>query len=225
MPQLENSKEEVKAAASILTRAEVQLAQTTIIAPYTGLVLSCSVDPGESLFSGDQVAIIQSVDTFEVPLHLDAKQWAQLPESWMGMEVSLLNPQTGSNWLAKAVRDGGALSRSSRLRTLYLEVEQPYEQNPPLLPGTFVQADISGRNITGLLAIPESALTRKGTVWFVDANQRLRFFKALPVFYKAGMVFIRPTDKTPVPIRICVSPNSGFLAGQKVKAMARNLEN
>lgn len=219
-PQLEAAKGEVKAAQRALDRAKKELEYTSIRAPFNGLIVHRNVDLGESLLAGDEVAIIYGTEKAEISVHLDAKQWSLLPDRWNGIKATLRDPSRGVSWDAVVVREGGHLDRKSRLRTLYLEVSRPYELTPPLLPGTFVQVDLPGRKVPRLLRLPESALTRKGLVWYVDETPTLRNFMAEPVFYGAGDVFLSPPDEAPFPLRVAVSPTTSFTAGLNVKPIA-----
>lgn len=214
-PQMEVARSAVRAAAAALTDAEVELSRTEIRAPFDGVVVSRAVDPGESLFAGDVVAVIYSTDAMEVGVPLDARQWALLPHDPVGTDAALVDPWGGAAWAAKAVRDGRRHERRSRLRTLYLRVDKPLEQRPPLLPGKFVRAELRGRGVPGLLRLPESSLTKAGLVWTVDPDHRLRSFRAEPVFRGDGTVYVRaPAGGAH---RVVVSPNSSFVAGLPVR--------
>ncbi len=215
-PQLEAAQTEVKAAKSALHRAKKELCFTSIRAPFDGLVVMRHVNLGESIFAGDEVATIYGTEKAEIAVHLDASQWSLLPPDWKGIGATLRDPSQNATWEAIVVRDGGHLDRKSRLRALYLEVYNPYELNPALLPGTFVQVEICGQTLPHLLSIPESALTRKGYVWYLDEYDTLRRFKAKPVFYREGEVFLSPPKTAVFPLRVTISPTTNFAVGLKV---------
>jgi multidrug efflux pump subunit AcrA (membrane-fusion protein) len=212
-PQLAAARSEVKAAQAALAHAETLLGYADIRAPFNGVVMKRSVNPGESLFAGDEVAVLYDANIAEISIQLDAVQWALLHESIYDTKVILTDSQQQATWEAGVVRESRHLSRDSRQRTIFLQVKQPLRRTPPLLPGTFVRAEITGRKIHGLLCIPETALTKKGIVWFVDRHNQLQPHQFEPVFYGEGMVYIRNPENTDRPVRIAMSPNSSFASG------------
>jgi RND family efflux transporter MFP subunit len=219
-PQLEAARSAVEARQAALAFAETQLGDTQIRAPYAGVIMGRAVNPGETLFVGDEVFTIFGRHAMEVGVHLDADQWALLGPVNGETAVRLVSIQQGTVWPAQVVRDSRHLDRQSRLRTLYLRVDKPLAQTPPLLPGSFVRAEITGRPIPDIVCIPEAALTNKGLVWLVDEDNRLRSYNAQPVFYGEGVVYIRHPDASRQPLRVAVSPNTSYTNGLLVEAMA-----
>lgn len=212
-PQIKAAQSEVAAAKAALIHAETLLRYTDIRAPYDGVIMQRIVNPGEMLFAGDEIARLYGMETVEVGVHLNTNQWPLLPESLYETNVTLREPQQQTTWNARVIRESLHLNRESRLRTLFLQVKHPLDQTPPLLPGTFVRAEITGKKIPGLLCIPEPALTRQGIVWFVDSENRLQARQLEPVFYGEGVVYVpAPSDMTS-PMRVAVSPNSSFTTG------------
>ena len=216
-PQLEAARAALKAAEDAVINAKKEQSYTRITAPFDGIILSRQVNPGETLFSGDEVCTLWSVDTAEIGVHVANDQWELLGEEKNRMDVHLVSPQTGATWTARVVRDARRLDPESRLRTLYLKVDRPLDQTPPLLPGTFVRAEISGREISNLLCIPETALTQQGLVWLVDADDRLRAIQARPVFHGEGCVYIHNPWDTKEALAIAVAPNASFTNGLLVQ--------
>ena len=219
-PQLEAAQSELEAAQTALVRAKTLLRYTDVHAPFDGVIMQCMVNQGETLFTGGEIAVIYGMDTVEVGLHLDADQWTLLPEQIGNVSVRLYDSKRKSSWSASVVRESRHLNRDSRLRTLFLQVKYPLEQTPPLLPGTFVEAEITGREISDLLSIPEPALTKQGLVWFVDSENRLRPRRLEPVFYGEGIVFMCVPFDMEQPVRVALSPNSSFVSGLKIKPIA-----
>ncbi len=219
-PQLAAARAEVKAARAALEHAEMLLGYTDICAPFDGVIMQRGVNPGETLFAGNEVARLYGMESAEVGVHLNAAQWALLPEALHDIEVKLIDPQQNASWKARVIRESRHLSRDSRLRTLFLHVEQPLGQTPPLLPGTFVRAELRGKAIPDLLRIPETALTKQGVVWFVDRSDRLQPLRLEPVFYGEGVVYVGTPQTLGRPFRIAIAPNSSFTGGMVVQPMA-----
>ena len=220
-PQLKVARANVEAARTALVHARQQLAWTEIRAPYDGVVVARNVDMGESLFAGDLVGSVFGLDAVEIGVQLDNTQWDLLPRPWAGVSALLRDPQHPSGWPATVVRDSRRLYKSSRLRTLFLRVENPLEHKPPLLPGMFVRAEVSGREIPGLIRLPDAALTKSGRVWLVDAENCLKSHRVEPVFRGDGTVFIEALSGTSEPLRVAVSPNDSFTDGMRVRPMEK----
>ena len=220
IPQLTAAQSELAAAQAELTRAETLFSYTDVRAPFDGVIMRCMVGRGETLFIGEAIAEIYGLEAVEVGVQLDAAQWALLPDQIDQAVVRLNDPHGNLSWEAAAVRKSLHIDRDSRLRTLFLQVRRPLEQTPPLLPGAFVQAEVTGREIPGLICIPEPALTKEGIVWFVDPNNRLQPRRMEPLFYGEGTVFIHAPVDIEEPVRAAVSPNSSFIRGLLVQPIA-----
>lgn len=223
-PQLLAARSELDAARAALEAARTRLSHTEIHAPFDGVILERSVNPGESLFAGDAVATLYNTDAMEIGVQLNAHQWSRLPEPLLGSTVTLKDPQQSGIWEARVVRQGRSLSQTSRQRALFLQVQHPLEQTPPLLPGTFVQAEIVGREMADLLAVPEAALTKAGQVWFVDAHNRLRPRRLEALFFESGLAYIQAQAEMAAPLRVAVHPNSSFTSGLLVQPLTEKKE-
>ena len=239
-PQLNAARAGLGAAQNALAFSKTRLSYTRICAPFDGIILKRHVNPGESLLTGDPVFMFYGIKTAEVGIQVSAEQLAFLGISLSGnhrsnakisrqadtgkdlagqkqMVARLVSTEQDATWQARVMRDGQCLNSQSRLRTLFLQVEQPMTQTPPLLPGAFVRAEITGRNVPGLLCLPETTLTRQGKVWFVDKENRLRSVPARPVFYGRGVVYIRAPEDSRQTFRIAIRPNASFACGLLVR--------
>jgi hypothetical protein len=80
-------------------------------------------------------------------------------------------------WQGRIVRTDASIDVNSRVVYAVAEIEQPFAREegsdrPPLAPGLFVNATISGRQLPQVALLPRSALRSDGTVMVVDAQQR-----------------------------------------------------
>lgn len=216
-PFLDAVRADVEAAKSALENARVQLDHTELRAPYDGVIMKRFVNPDETVFAGDEVATLYSLSAVEVGISLDTVQWASLSTPLNTTMARLSNPRQKAAWDAVVVRESLHLDRETRLRTLFLEVKDPLNQTPPLLPGTFVRAELTGKEMAGLLCIPEAAQTKEGLVWLVDNSSRLKAHKTEPLFYGEGLAYIRNPEPKEKAVRVAVSPNASFTNGLKVQ--------
>lgn len=213
-PQLAAARSEVDAAGSTLEHAQIMLKNTAIRAPFDAMIIRRNINLGEILFTADEIATVFGVESAEISIHIDPANWSLLPEPAGDAQVSLFDTGQAASWQADVIRKSNHLNSKSRLRTLVLQVTQPLSRHPQLLPGTFVRAEITGRQVPDLLRIPESALTSQGLVWFVDSNNQLHKFAAEPLFFGKDVVFIPlPETIKKTSLLVAVSPNASFVSG------------
>jgi len=217
-PQLRVALDQVKAAEANLVQANKLLEYTSVTAPFDALIVDRNISVGDSVFSGDEVGSLYGTDKALVTVHLDGKQWSLLGDECRGRHVVLKDPQTDASWIAQVAREAHMLSEDSRLRSLYIELDHPFQQQPALLPGSFLSVAIDGKYIPHLLQVPESSVTKSGLLWYVDSNDSLRSFSAIPLFYEKGMAYV-PVPKSLLSVdsfRISLSPNTSFVNGLPV---------
>ena len=74
------------------------------------------------------------------------------------------------------MRTDAEIDPRTRMVQVIVRVPRPYETGgrPPLAPGLFVEAEILGRSVDGVVRLPRSALDGESHVWAVDDDGRLR---------------------------------------------------
>ncbi len=219
-PQLRAATHAVKASRAALAHAEAMLAHADIRAPFDAVIVQRTVNPGEMLFPGDTVATLYDMKTAQISIHLDATQWKHLGQQVNGDPAILHDPLQGASWPAQLVRDSRRLDNETRLRTLFLQVDQPLQHSPPLLPGTFVRTVIKGRPVDDLLCIPGTALTKEGVVWLVNTQNRLVRYRTDPVFYDENVVYVHTPEQMTPPMKVAISPNTSFTNGLAVQPIS-----
>jgi len=210
-PQLSAAKAQVASAEKMLERALIELDHTRVKSPYAGLVIQRFADKGETVFEGDTIVEMASVGDSEIKVKLDAVQ-ANAIGNWQEAAVEIVDPVTEKSWPGKIIRDGGMLDTKTRLRSFYI---RPLEGKKEILPGMFVAALIHGKKIDNLMALPESALTRDGYVWYTDMDDKLRSIRARVAFYANGKVFIKNSENHDH-MRIVITPVQTYISGTKV---------
>lgn len=81
-------------------------------------------------------------------------------------------------WEAKVSRLSPTLDPQTRTVGVIVSVQEPYRrarpgERPPLIKGMFVEVEVTGRKLSGVLAVPRSAMSG-GSVYVVDEDNRLR---------------------------------------------------
>ena len=228
-PQLAQVTAALENAKLELVKAEQDLEKTTLVAPFDSLVVSRDVQPGSYAQTGAQIATLYSVDEVEVSVPLSENQWLSLPNSdntqlkeqpW---PVTLSSSDGQYQWQGYVERVEQHLQQDTRQRSLIVKVDNPLEQEKDLYPGTFVQATISGKQLTQLWELPASALSQQGDLWFVDNNSQLSKSNADVEFEKGGLIYIDPTKlnvEIGDSVQVVKRPLSSFKAGMVVLAKA-----
>ncbi|ARN74909.1 efflux RND transporter periplasmic adaptor subunit [Oceanicoccus sagamiensis] len=186
-PQLEDARAKLESAIADLDNARDQLDRTTIRAPYDGLVRSKQVDIGQYVNVGSALAETFAIDFAELRMALPENKlhYLELPtladrELGVHPKVDLYAEIGGTvrHWQGKVMRTEGVFDERSRVLFAVAEIDDPYGINSDhpeeLRIGTFVDANIEGRLITGLITLPRHLLRAGNYVWVIDEQQRLQ---------------------------------------------------
>jgi RND family efflux transporter MFP subunit len=187
-PQYEDAKANRDAAAASLKQAELDLQRTRITAPFNCIVRSEEVGVGKYVRTGNNVAVIASVDGAEivVPLPLDDLRWLNIPrqkKSEKGSDATV-RLEVGANyyqWKGQLVRSLGQVDMKSRMAQLVVKVDDPYSlqtegnsQKMSLELGMFVEVVFQGETLSDVVEIPRAALRDNSTVWIMNSDQKLK---------------------------------------------------
>ncbi len=190
-PQLKEAKAALEAANASLKQTEINLERTNIKAPYSGRVRTKSVDIGQFVNPGMNLANIYAVDYAEVRLPIPDAELAfiDFPVDFRGMQNQTTGPKVtlrakfaGEDqiWVGYLTRIEGEIDARSRMVYAVARVEDPYgtgrlDNKPPLTVGMFVHAEIEGKLIQDVFVLPRSSIRNNGQVLIVDSNDKLRF--------------------------------------------------
>ena len=193
-PQIAEASANLHAAKADLAKAEEDLARTTVIAPYDGLIRQRNVDVGQHVAVGTVLGICFATDEIEVRLPVAEHKLALLALPAPGKETTQATPiqltvnlnKTDHHWLAKLTRVESVIDDRSRMLYLVATVNDPYQLNsqqathtrqtkqPVLRVGTFVNASITGKFLENIVRIPHDVLQTDSTVWLIDNNGKLQ---------------------------------------------------
>ena len=178
-------------ARAALNQAELDLSRTEVIAPFTGLVRSEQVDPGQFVNRGSAIARLYAVDYVEVRLPIADQQLAYLdiPPMQRGEldessapDVLLSADFAGRHykWRGTIVRTEAEIDMRSRMVNAVARVRTTDDAagNPDYVPppvGLFVEAEIQGRSAENVVVVPRSVIRNGNQVPVVDDDDRLRF--------------------------------------------------
>ena len=186
-PYLAEARANVLQAEAEVKQAKLKLARTTIRAPYLGMVAAKTVDIGQYVSVATPLGEIFAIDFAEVRLPLTEKDLARIElishSSSAELPSVTLKATVASKpvqWTAQIVRSEGVVDQLNRSQYLVAQIDDPYAvistsegNSTPLLIGTFVRAEIVGKTIDNVYAIPRHALMEGSRVALVDSDQRL----------------------------------------------------
>lgn len=184
-PHLELMKVNLDAANAALERAELNLFRTTIYAPFNAIVKQEQLDVGQ-VVGGSPIGVLQGTDSFFVRASIPI---ARLPELMIagedgeqGSEVKIHFTPSPRVSLVKEGRISqleGELDPQARTANVLIEIENPLDEKAagsltlPLLLGSYVNVEITGKTFENATRIPSAALLDGKYVLVADGDNKL----------------------------------------------------
>ncbi len=225
-PQLIQAKARIESARANLKRAQRDLAQTELKAPFDGRVLSTTADLGQyvSAAPATPIARIYATDRAEIRLPVTTRE-AELLESkdrpQRFVRIQKANTENSPTWVAHFARMEATIDPNSRLLYAVAEIEAPFapsSKNPePLRRGQFVTAEIEGRTISGAYVLPRYALRSSDTVYIVTEAGTLKTRKVDILKSDAGEIVI--TEGLMPGERVAISPIAYYIENMPVEVI------
>ena len=212
LPQLRIAERSVASAEAQLQAAQRRLADTEVIAPFSGFVTERMASLGQTVVAGESLIRLSDDQRFESVVELSEADWALLEHPIAGGPVDLFHRDGTALGRARIREGGGFLDPQTRQRRVFLDVQNA---DSSVLAGDFVRVEFTGRAIENTLAIPESALTRTGHVWFVDTDDLLGRFEPRILFRSEGRITLSAPNGADG-FRVAATPLASFLPGQRV---------
>lgn len=227
----------VREARAAVAQAERDLERTTLRAPYTGRARRASVDVGQVVNRGVAVATLYATDRAEVRLpiadqelaFLDlaaARAGAEAGDNHAGPVVVLRARFAGieREWDARVVRTEGEIDPRSRMVNVVAEIDDPYgdaaDGRSPLAVGLFVEAEIGGRTVDGVVVAPRAAMRDHHHIVVVDGEDRLRLRRA-EVVRRERLEVVLAADTFTAGDRIVTTPLETVVDGMRVRPVHR----
>jgi RND family efflux transporter MFP subunit len=212
-PQMRTAEVALKSAESGLKRARLNVGRALLKAPFNALVQARAVDIGQLVGPASPLVTLVGTDSFWVQLSIpvDRLAWIDIPGIRGAKKGSraLVYREIGNERIERTgevIRLLGDLDPLGRMARVLVEIKDPLgldskaktavgegqpEASPglPLLIGAFVQVEIDGREIDGVVEVPREAL-RNGDTVYVIANERI----ALPPALSDVLFWADPAD-------------------------------
>jgi RND family efflux transporter MFP subunit len=229
-PQLASAQAALKASQADLAAARLDLDRTSISAPFNGRISEKYVDVGQYIAPGTAIATVYDTDVALVRLPLTDRQVALLelpltydnvPAARSGGAPVILRARFANKmweWQGRIVRTGASIDVDSRVVYAVAEIDKPFareqgSERPPLVPGLFVNATISGKQLTQVSQLPRSALRSDGSVMIVDARQRAQVRQVQLLRGNANQVWVQGLEDGE---RVIVREPTLVVAGMEV---------
>lgn len=233
-PQIAQARAGLQAAELSLARAESDLSRTQISLPFDVRITETMVDEGQYVGAGRTVASVFSTDVAEVRLPLTDADIAALgvpigyeADEGAGLRVQLSTDIAGATreWTGRLVRLDASLDPLTRSTFGTVEVANPFDVadgDMPMAPGLFVAADIEGRTLADVLAIPAAGLRAGGRVFIMNDDDLLEVRSVIVAHATASVAYL--SSGVEEGDRIIVSPIRNPVAGMALSAIEETAE-
>ncbi|AUD79071.1 efflux RND transporter periplasmic adaptor subunit [Kangiella profundi] len=203
LPQLKQAEAAVQSAEADLMRARRDLDRTKVKANFDALIQSKMVGLGQFVNVGSQVATVYGTEYAEVRLPVPDQELAfldvpDIDNPQQQPAVRLVGTYAGKEqiWFGKLVRTEGVVEQTNRLTYLVAQIADPYnlenkrDNSTPLRFGTFVRAEIAGKEREGLIALPRQALYFGNTVLILENESEVRLQEVTLARTEANTIYI-----------------------------------
>ncbi|MBT4520305.1 MAG: efflux RND transporter periplasmic adaptor subunit [Halieaceae bacterium] len=207
-PQLASARAALHAAEADLGAANLNLDRTSIAVPFNGRISTKHVDIGQYVTPGTVVADVYDTDIVQVRLPLTDRQVAllDLPLNYENTPVDqtdgaavILRARFADQiweWHGRIVRTDASIDVDSRVVYAVAEVHKPFareggSERPPLAPGLFVNATISGKQMPAVAVLPRSALRSDATVMIVDDARQAQLRRVHVLQSSADQIWVQ----------------------------------
>lgn len=234
-PQLAEARARLKAAEAELANAKLRRSRCELYAPFAGRVMKKQAGIGQYVQIGDTLARLYANDVAEVRLPVPAEQLGYLALDWvprggvmtLGPRVYLSAELAGvrRRWQGRIVRTESVIDDTTGLLHLVAEVRHPYQAGQdgiPLLAGLFVQAEIEGREQSGLFELPAGVLNSMQEALVIDDDLRLHIRRMDVLRREEGRIWVKSGLNGGE--RIVVSGIPVPVEGMKVRVRDETLE-
>ena len=221
-------------AEASLRQAELDLQRTEIKAPFDAIIQAREVELGQYVNRAESVALLYGAEEVEVRVPLAIRQlgYLDIPLSQRGAlapeeapDVTLTGLYGGQEhkWQGQLVRIEASIDPNSNTVQTIIRVKQPLasdsskhgKQEIPLPIGLFVHADIQGRVVEDVIALPRSVIRNNNQVLVVDAENKM-YFREVKIFRLEEQQVLISGGILPGE-RICISPIQAVVDGMAVQ--------
>lgn len=204
-PHLDVAKAQVKSARTRIAKAKRDLGRTLLRAPFDAVVISESVELGQTVSPTLPVVTLAGTDQFRVEVSIPVSQLKELRIPGVntvdvaGSKARIFNEAAGDGAVFEGtvMRLERAVDQRGRMAKLHLAVQDPLSlgQAPsdrplPLLIGSSVRVELEGQPLPAMSVFPRTAIQETGQVWVLDETNALHGRDVSVRWRDAGTVVI-----------------------------------
>jgi len=232
-PQIDRANARLDAAKAELAAANLNYNRTKISAPFDGRIMSKSAELGQFMSRGSSIGRVFATQTMEVRIPMTDVQISEL-----GLTLGYSANEPGNQRLPATVTAlfgseqrlwhgfvrsvDASVDSTTRLLFATVVVDKPFEQQSgqsvPLVPGLFVDVQLSSPNKLVGLEVPRTAL-RNGNQVYVYQDDKLGVKNVKTVYTSREMVILSEDQTSQLALgdRVITSPVPGAYEGMPVK--------
>ena len=199
-PHLEKARVDIKAAKAELEQAKINLARTTVTAPFNALVLKRYVTMGSQVASQEKLADLVGIDAYWVQASVPVEhlKWLKIPKNHTEEgSAATITYHEDSKCRGRIIRLLGDLSKEGRMARLLVEVKDPLDlktrtgRRPPMLIGEYVRVSFEGPPLSDVYRIPRSALHSDNQIWVLGKEEKLAIRPVETLWRDEENVYVR----------------------------------
>lgn len=223
-PQLAAAQARLASAEAALEQARLNLARTTITAPFHAVIRERHVDIGAQVSPGTPLATLTSADAYWITALVPVSQlkWMNIPAA-QGETGSLVRVLTGDGQHreGRVLRRLTDLEQNGRMAQVLIEVVDPLangEASRPdsLLIGDFVSVEIEGLELDSVVQLDRHHLRDHQETWVMNENDELEMRELTIAFRGKDTVLV--TSGLEDGERVVVTDLAAPVAGMKLTA-------
>jgi RND family efflux transporter MFP subunit len=151
--QLDDARNAYENAKIQLEQAQKQLADATIIAPFSGIITQKQVEKGAYINIGNPIATMVDISKLKIKINVSESNVYQIKKNDPAIITSDIYPEKSFNGRISFISEKGDDTHSYQV-----EIEMPNNSKYPLKAGTFVNATVTIPGKQMSLYIPREAL-------------------------------------------------------------------
>lgn len=175
-PQIVQAQAQLAAARARLAQAELDLSRTLYRLPFSGRVVSSTLEIGEFVVAGTRYGEIYNQDSLEIVLSLSQNDlhWLRrgaANEIKVAINFALSGEPDGRARVSgRILRFGAILDENTRFQEVVIK---PIGDGS-LLPGMLTEVEMQGAPVADTWRLPITAIQAGQYVWQVDGESKLR---------------------------------------------------
>ena len=187
-PHLDVAKAQVKSARTRIAKAKRDLGRTLLRAPFDAVVMSETVELGQTVSPAVPVVSLAATDRFRIEVSIPVAQLQELripgvnTDDAAGSTAKIYNEAANDEavYVGTILRLERAVDQRGRMAKLHIAVDDPMslgkpaaERPLPLLIGSSVRVELVGEPIPGVTVLPRTALQENGQLWVLGPDDTL----------------------------------------------------